>query len=82
MDKLDLAWIERLGGWAAVLVVVRWMMSRLDRMIDNQDRSVTAMQSAIATFENFQTIEAEAHGRLIETQKEILDQLRDMKATT
>lgn len=28
-------WIERLGGWGAVLLIVRWMMSRQDRLIDS-----------------------------------------------
>lgn len=77
MDNLE--WIERLGGWAAVLVVVRWMMSRIDRMIDNQDRSVAAMKAAIDAFQGFQSSEEETHARLIETQREILEQIRDLK---
>ena len=80
MDNLE--WVERLGGWAAVLVVVRWMMSRIDRMIDNQDRSVEGLKSAIDSFQRFQSVEEETHARLIETQREILDQIKDLKTTT
>jgi hypothetical protein len=79
MDQSMFEWIERLGGWAAVLLVVRWMMSRFDRMIDSQDRAVAAMKSAIDAFQRFQSIEEETHARLIETQREILDQIRELK---
>lgn len=82
MDVSDWQLLERFGGWVAVLAVVRWMMIRIDKMIDNQDRSVTALKSAIDSFQRFQVIEEEAHRNLLSTQREILEQIRDLRTTT
>ena len=42
MNGSILEWVERLGGWAVVVVIGRWMMLRMDRMFDNLTRSVDA----------------------------------------
>jgi len=78
---LDISLLERLGGWVAVLAMVRWMMARQDRMLDNQDKAVTALQSSIDTFRAFQATEEDVHERLERTQAEILDEVRSLKPT-
>jgi len=78
---LDLSLIERLGGWAAVMAMVRWMMSRQDRMLDNQEKSVEALQSAIDAFHAFQMEEKGVHDRLERVQEEILEEVRGLKPT-
>lgn len=82
MDAQDWQLIERFGGWVAVLAVVRWMMVRIDKMIDNQDRSVEALRDAIKNFQSFQAGEEETHNLLLSTQREILEQIRDLRTTT
>jgi hypothetical protein len=64
MDSLD--WVERLGGWAAILLVVRWMMTRLDKLIDS-------FQETIATFRTFEAEERKTHEAIMESQKAIID---------
>lgn len=78
---LDISLLERLGGWVAVLAMVRWMMARQDRMLDNQDKAVTALQASIDTFRAFQATEEDVHERLERTQAEILDEVRSLKPT-
>ncbi len=59
-------------GWAAVLFIVRWMMSRMDRLIDNNEKSISA-------FQRFQEQEERTHQALVETQERILSKLEDIK---
>ena len=73
MSYEDLAPILKdFGGWAAVLLIVRWMMSRMDRLIDS-------MQVSISTFQKFQENEEKTHADLIETQREILEQVKELR---
>lgn len=62
-------------GWAAVLFIVRWMMSRMDRLIDNNEKSISA-------FQRFQETEERTHQALVETQQRILDEIKDIKTHT
>lgn len=39
----DLALLRELGGWAVVLIIVRWMMTRIDAQIASSDRQIMAM---------------------------------------
>lgn len=59
-------------GWAAVLFIVRWMMSRMDRLIDNNEKSISA-------FQRFQEQEERTHQALVDTQERILSELKDIK---
>ena len=64
METLE--WVERFGGWAVVLAVVRWMMARIDRLIDTFER-------AIDTFHGFEREERKVHEEILRR----LDALRD-----
>lgn len=59
-----LEWIERLGGWAAILLVVRWMMTRLDKLIDS-------FQGAIEVFREFEYEERKTHDVILKSQEQI-----------
>ena len=71
MDGVDLQWVERLGGWGAILLIVRWMMARLDKMIDS-------FQSAVVTFGDYEAEGRAAHNVIIEQQKRILDSIKEI----
>ena len=60
-----LAWVERLGGWAVVLLIVRWMMSRIDKLIEG-------FSGALKNFQEFEIEERRMHGNIIETQDRII----------
>jgi hypothetical protein len=66
-------WVERLGGWAVVLLVVRWMMMRMDRMIDGWETVVTG-------FNAFQSTERDHHSEMLRTQRDILAAIRELKS--
>jgi hypothetical protein len=74
-----LDWIERLGGWGVVLLVVRWMMSRIDA--DRREHRETtrelvgSMQAALDQFARFESEEHDTHDRIVATQREILVEL-------
>lgn len=72
-------WIERLGGWAVVFFVVRWMITRIDRQLE-------IMGSAITEFSKFQVASERAAEQLIKTQERIVglldkveERLRDLE---
>lgn len=69
-DVLD--WVERLGGWAVVLIIVRWMMSRIDTMIEGWQR-------ALDQFARFEEHEESVHKEIVQTQRDILTELRTLK---
>ena len=80
MDWMD--WVERFGGWGVVILIVRWMMTRIDRMIDN-------FELALKKFDQHETEELvyRAHAKhdfadLKDDHKEIIDILGEMKETT
>lgn len=75
-DFSAMAWVERLGGWAVVLVVVRWMMSRIDRTISGLEKSVATFSEALATFREYEQAEVEAHREIASSQQRILDELK------
>ena len=66
-DKVPevLIWIERLGGWAVVLLIVKWMMARIDSLI-------TGFDGALDVFREFQVEEREMHQELVRTQEKII----------
>jgi hypothetical protein len=56
MEILD--WVERLGGWGVLVLVVRWMMTR-------QDRTITALERAVTQFERFERDEEKMHAEIL-----------------
>jgi hypothetical protein len=65
-------WLTDVGGWGVVLLIVRWMMMRIDKLIAASDVNMTA---AIAEFRAFRLQELEQHASLEEGQQRILDHL-------
>lgn len=65
----DLALVRELGGWAVVLIIVRWMMTRIDAQIASSDRQTTAI---VCEFKAWRDQEAEQHRALEEGQRQIL----------
>lgn len=57
-------------GWGVVILVMRWMMTRMDRLIDTSNEN---MKSVIAEFRAFREQELEQHSRL-EDQHERMEQ--------
>lgn len=75
MELIDPAsFLQDATGWAAVLFVVRWMMTRMDRLIDG-------MQISIDAFQKFQGSSEHAHRELLETQKAILEQIQEIRSS-
>lgn len=68
-------WVERLGGWAVVLIVVRWMMSRSDQTVDG-------MADAIARFRSFEDEEKDVHHKITSTQDTIAATVQSLGETT
>jgi hypothetical protein len=66
------AWIERLGGWAVVLIIVRWMMSRIDRLLEG-------FLKALDQFQIFENEERRTHRAIVETQERILAELQRLR---
>lgn len=72
--------LQSATGWAAVLFIVRWMMARMDRLIDGLEGSVRNNEKTLAAFQTFQESEERTHQALVDTQERILDKLNDLKA--
>ncbi len=72
LEDVPQAILQDATGWAAVLFIVRWMMSRMDRLIDNNEKSVSA-------FQRYQEQEERTHQALVETQERIRDEIKDIK---
>lgn len=47
-------WIERLGGWAFVVVIVKWMMRRLDRGQDQTDQMIRTLERTVEWIEQYE----------------------------
>jgi hypothetical protein len=75
-----LAWIERLGGWGAFLLAVRWFVLRLDRSIQQTEKTLSSYLTALEHFKRFEEKEEEVHSAIIETQREILEAIKDLKS--
>lgn len=67
-----LEWVERLGGWGVVLLIVRWMMTRIDKMIEG-------WSAALEQFARFEKSEEELHQRIVSTQYEILKSIEQLR---
>lgn len=76
MPDIDLSLLQDFGGWAVVLVVVRWMMVRIDSLIALSD---TNMKAAIQEFKEFRLQEQRQHETLEEGQAEILSSIRSLR---
>ena len=59
-----LEWIERFGGWVVVLVIVRWMMSRMDRQAGQVDALIVEFKKAIDVFRGLQMEEDRVHAKI------------------
>ena len=59
-------WIERLGGWAVVGLIVHWLLAR-------QDRLITALEKSVQAYGDFQKTNDEAHREIVTTLKQIRD---------
>jgi len=46
-----LEWVERLGGWGALLVIVRWMLTRLDATLESVQYTQAQIVRAMANME-------------------------------
>lgn len=71
--------LQSATGWAAVLFIVRWMMLRMDRLIDGLEKSVSNNEKTLTAFQTFQEEEERTHKSLVATQERILDKLNDIK---
>ena len=69
-----LAWVERLGGWGVVLLIVKWMMRHMDRLGDE-------LRAAVAAFTAFREEESRAHEIIRRTQIDILDEIKQIHAS-
>lgn len=69
----DLALLKDIGGWAVVLLIVRWMMSRIDKLIASSDSN---MRAAIDEFREFRVQETKEQAALQRSQIEILESVR------
>lgn len=69
-------WVERLGGWGVVLLVVRWMMSRHDKMTEALTDSNRALTDSVAAYGEFQRTNDDAHRQIVHTLEEIRDAVR------
>jgi len=69
--------IEKAGGWTmfavSAVVVGRWMVSRMDRMIDT-------MVDAVATFQKVQIQDEIAHSELLVMQRQTITNLESLRA--
>jgi hypothetical protein len=54
-------WIERLGGWAVVLVIVRWMMQRIDQGQKDAREDRALFREALDAFKSYQASEDRVH---------------------
>jgi hypothetical protein len=72
MDILDPALLQDVGGWAVVVLVVRWMMTRMDADRASSNRHFEAL---ITEFKEWRVQEAEQHRSLERTQAEILSRI-------
>lgn len=64
-------WVERLGGWGVVLLVVRWMMTRIDKLITN-------LETAIKSFQAFEAAEEAVHTQVVDNQKKLCDTQKEL----
>lgn len=78
--------IERLGGWAVVVLVVWWFMRQTERRSKRSDerqeqytehvsKLVAAAEKGVASFENFEREERGVHESLAKTQAKIIELL-------
>jgi hypothetical protein len=54
-------WVERLGGWGVLVLIVRWMMTRLDRRDHQMDDMILSLQDSVRTMQRFQEEVADMH---------------------
>jgi hypothetical protein len=81
MDNSELIpWIERLGGWGVVILVVRWQMTRMDRMLDGLDKSVSMFAESLSTFQEFERESRRVHDIIVSTQREILEAIKESRS--
>jgi hypothetical protein len=59
-----LEWVERFGGWGALLLVVRWLMVRMDR-------TITAFEGMVRASDAHLEAHSDLHGDLKATQNRI-----------
>ena len=64
--EVALQWVERIGGWAVVLLIVRWMMARMDRQGDHVEALIAQFSEAIKVFRDGQMEEERVHSRITE----------------
>lgn len=69
----DLTLLKDIGGWAVVLLIVRWMMTRIDNLIASSEAN---MKAAIEEFREFRVQETKEHAALQHSQTEILEGMR------
>ncbi len=58
-------WVERLGGWACVLIIVKWMMSRMDKLIDNLTKTAGAFSDFHKEFHTYKRDDSRVHEQIV-----------------
>lgn len=66
-------WLKDIGGWGVVLLIVRWMMTRIDALIASSESN---MKAAIQEFKDFRVQEQLQHSKIEDSQQEILEAIR------
>jgi hypothetical protein len=66
-----MGWVERLGGWAVVLIIVRWFMMRLDIMIQQ-------LTTAVSAFQRFESEEVVTHRAILNGLGNIRDSVNQL----
>ena len=75
-----LALFERFGGWIVVLIVVRWMMVRLDRQSTQTDKLIDGFQETVAQFRRFESEEIDTHLKIMTALKQITESMSQVHA--
>ena len=65
--------IERLGGWAVLVLILFWMTRRFDRQSDDVRNVIKKFGEAVETFRKFEEEERRTHDTILAE----LRQLRD-----
>ncbi len=54
-------WVERLGGWTVVALIVRWFMARIDTRDQHVERLIISFEAATEEFKRYNAEERIAH---------------------
>jgi len=83
-------WIERLGGWGvmALMLVVggKWALRRIDRALDQMETtqsqmadSLSAFRAAIRTMQDSQRLEENAHNAILQRMDAVVSKIDTLR---